>query len=202
MRIQLLVCLFFFFYTFAVSGQQLSSIKLDVNQLNEIYSFSEKTNRLSENLKVQQNVKNEFSELSGFSLHEIELILSVLDPVEAKNIELTSTQLKFIQDFASQFYQNRKDDFTQVFEKNGIVHEDIAISNLKQLLVNEIKILLSKETIKYNDKNYTKSTLIKLVTSENYYDVFFSVLNQNIDDKKWDSKANFVINNGDLNLFL
>jgi hypothetical protein len=198
-RIQFILISFMFY--FSGFAQQFSSIKLSSSQLTEIQILAAKTKSLNAGLKEQEKVKSELLELANLTLSEIAFVLNVIDPNEAQKAQLTQEELKWVNDFAHQFYINRIDDFSPLFKKNGIVKEDVAAQNFKQLLVTETKIILGKTTIQLDGKSYTKEGLLSMINKDNFYDIFFKILNQNVDDKVWDVKSNFVFKNGDLKLF-
>ncbi len=183
------------------ASAQLESLKITAKQLQEIYLLSDKTNNLTAGSNQIEKIKTDLLTLNSMSIQDINGIVKILEPKEIKSVKLKETTKANVKAFAEQFYSNRAADFQQVFKQYQIVQNEIAIKNFKQLVINEMYLLLSKDKLMYDGNFYTKESIEQMAVEGKSYDVYYKILNQNVNDKEWDAKSNFVFNNANQPLF-
>jgi len=183
------------------ASAQLESLKITAKQLQEIYLLSDKTNNLTAGSNQIEKIKTDLLTLNSMSIQDINGIVKILEPKEIKSVKLKETTKANVKAFAEQFYSNRAADFQQVFKQYQIVQNEIAIKNFKQLVINEMYLLLSKDKLMYDGNFYTKESIEQMAVEGKSYDVYYKILNQNVSDKEWDAKSNFVFNNANQPLF-
>lgn len=182
----------------APAAAQNNGPVLTCDQLEAIYAISGHRNFPGSPEQVAFELMPKYDALSGLSLQDVLWVAATLDPPALRNTRIPAVAEKNIALFCEQFWKERMGDKPELFEKYEVIDTAQLRKNLLKLLSLEFKRVLLENSIILNGEKMTSHKALDRLKGQYNYEEMLHMLNQNVDDKAWDSRFRFAMEHAHL----
>lgn len=179
----------------APAAAQNNGPVLTCDQLEAIYAISGHRNFQDNPEQVARELMPEYDALAGLSEQDVLWVAATLDPLALKKTRIPPAVEKNISLFCEQFWQERMGDNPELFGQYEVADTGQARQNLLKLLSLEFKRMLLEKSISLNGEKLTLQKALDRIKGPYNYEEMLQMLNQNVDDKAWDSRFRFAMEN-------